>query len=82
MASSEQYLHSHVIQILFIFYLKVDKPCKTCLGLQNKFMYCDCEKEEFTKDGVWMWKGGKVEESKAAKKKKRKGSKRYHWTLD
>lgn len=34
-------------------------------------MYCDCEKEEFTKDQVWMWKGGKVEESKAAKKKKK-----------
>lgn len=38
-------------------------------------MYCDCEKEEFTKDGVWMWKGGKVEESKAAKKKKKKKGK-------
>lgn len=39
-------------------------------------MYCDREKEEFTKDGVWMWKGEKVEESKAAKKKKKKGSKK------
>ena len=38
-------------------------------------MYCDCEKEEFTKDQVWMWKGRKVEESKAAKKKKEREAK-------